>query len=321
MNLSKGVQTRNAILFLLYINDLPNNLESKARLFADDTACHKDVADSEDQRQMQQDLDKLAQWEDRWKMAFHPEKCSTLHMTRRRTTLTGNYILHDHQLQSVASAKYLGVTMTSDLKWDAHINDITSKASKTLGFVRRNLRICSRKAKAAAYKALVRPLLEFASPVWDPITTTCIDSLEKIQRRAARWTMRDYRQTSSVDAMLQELDWPTLQARRKTARLTALYKYKNGLLHVDTRYAPTTNSQKKSRRQTNTQAFDVPSHRTAYRKQTFFPRTIPEWNSLPESVATAPSLTSFRSRLQNHLLKRPTDPDGDLPVEASSSSS
>ena len=133
--------------------------------------------------------------------------------------------------------------------------------------------------------------------------------------------MQDYRQTSSVDAMLQELDWPTLQARRKTARLTALYKYKNGLLHVDTRYAPTTNSQKKSRRQTNTQAFDVPSHRTAYRKQTFFPRTIPEWNSLPESVATAPSLTSFRSRLQNHLLKRPTDPDGDLPVEASSSSS
>jgi hypothetical protein len=297
-------------LFLLYINDLPDNLTSKARLFADDTACHKDIASKDDQRHLQQDLDKLAAWKERWKMAFHPEKCLTLHITRRRTTLLGDYTLHSHQLESVAGAKYLRVTVTSDLKWDTHINSTTSKASRTLGFVRRNLKICSRKAKASAYKALVRPLLEYASPVWDPVTTTCIDSLEKIQRRAARWAMQDFRRTSSVDDMLQELNWPSLQLRRKAARLTTLYKYKKGLFHIDTRYAPTTN-QKKSRRQTNSQAYDVPSHRTVYRQQTFFPRTIPEWNSLPESVATAPTLTSFRSRLQNHLLKRPDGPSGD----------
>ncbi len=184
--------------------------------------------------------------------------------------------------------------------------------------MRRNLKICSRRAKAAAYKALVRPVLEYASPVWDPVTTTCIDSLEKIQRRAARWAMQDYKRTSSVEAMLQELDWPSLQERRKVARLTSLYKYRNGLLHIDTHHPPTIDCQKKSRRQTNSQAYDVPSHRTQYRQGTFFPKTIPEWNSLPESVATAPSLTAFASRLQRHLHQAPVAVCGGPALQSSS---
>ena len=137
-------------LFLLYINDLPKNLESKARLVADDTASHKEVTCRADQTKIQQDLKKLEEWEEQWKMVFHPEKCSTLHMTRRRTTLAGNYFLHGHRLESVASAKYLGVTVSSDLKWDTHINTITRKASLALGFVRRNLKIGNSKVKAAA---------------------------------------------------------------------------------------------------------------------------------------------------------------------------
>ena len=71
------------------------------------------------------------------------------------------------------------MTLTDNLKWDLHINNITSKANKTLGFVRRNLKVCSHKVKATAYKALVRPGLEYASPVWDPVTTTCSNSIEK----------------------------------------------------------------------------------------------------------------------------------------------
>ena len=103
-------------LFLLYINDLPKDLDSTTRLFADDTACHKEVSNKDDQHTVQQDLDKLAQWEERWKMSFHPEKCTTLHMTRRRKTLACDYTLHGHVLKSVSNTKYLGVTLTNELK-------------------------------------------------------------------------------------------------------------------------------------------------------------------------------------------------------------
>ena len=69
----------------------------------------------------------------------------------------------------------------SDLRWNSHIAAVTSRANRTLGFVKRNLSICSRKAKVAAYKNLVRSLLEYAIPLLDPYTVSCIASLEKVQ--------------------------------------------------------------------------------------------------------------------------------------------
>ena len=288
-------------LFLLYINDLPSGLSSTVRLFADDTMCHNDVCTTSDQHLLQEDLDKLASWEEKWKMSFHPEKCSVLHMTRRRTTLEGNYTLHGHPLQSVPHAKYLGVTISADLKWDTHITSVINKANKTLGFLRRNLRLRNKRAKERAYKALVRPLLEYASPVWDPHTNTSIDSFEKVQRRAVRWVFHDYRQTTRSEDLLAKLEWPLLETRRTEARLTTFYKWHNHLLTINSKHLPTNTQQKKSKRQSNTQAYGVPSHRTQYRQSTLFPCTIPQWNSLPEEVASAPSLEAFKGRLRQHL--------------------
>ena len=89
------------------------------------------------------------------------------------------------------------------------------KANKTLGFVRRNLKVGNKRAKETAYKALIRLKLEHAASVWDPHTQADIKTLEKVQRRAARWVTSRYRQTSCVDSILTDLDWPTLQNRRK----------------------------------------------------------------------------------------------------------
>ena len=94
------------------------------------------------------------------------------------------------------------------------------------------------------------PLLEYASPVGDPNTISCIDSIEKVQRLAARWYMQDYKPTSSVTAMFEELDLPSLQSRRKKARFSMLYKFKHGPLKIDSKCVPTTGNQKKSHRQT-----------------------------------------------------------------------
>jgi len=299
-----GVPQGSAVgpsLFVLYINDLPSGLASTVRLFADDTMCHNEIAVQADQHQLQEDLTKLASWEERWCMSFHPEKCTTMHMTRRRTTLQETYTLHGHHLQCVTEAKYLGVTISADLKWDTHINNTVGRANKTMGFLRRNLKTRNKRVKERAYKALVRPLLEYASPVWDPVNNNSVDSIEKVQRRAARWVSQDYRQSTRSEDLLTKLEWPLLQTRRTEARLNTLYKFHHGLLSINTQFPPTTNQQKRSRRQTNSLAYDVPSHRTQYRQSTFFPRTIPQWNCLPEEVASAPTLSAFKGRLQKHF--------------------
>ena len=95
-------------LFLVYINDLPDLLTARARLFADDTAVYDVVESPEDQERLQQNLDQLAEWEKRWDMVFHPEKCSTLLVTRSRKGLPQpQYQLHGHILQTVNSVNYL----------------------------------------------------------------------------------------------------------------------------------------------------------------------------------------------------------------------
>ena len=124
-------------LFLFYINDIPDGITSTVRLFADDTIAYLTIKLNRDCTTLQNDLDKLSIWEQKWKMAFHPNKCNVLSITRNKTPIKYSYTLHvhGHQLEYVDKAKYLGVTIQSDLKWDSHINSITTKANKTLGFL------------------------------------------------------------------------------------------------------------------------------------------------------------------------------------------
>ena len=134
------------------------------------------------------------------------------------------YNLHGCVLESVPSAKYLGVIVSEDLKWTDHINGISKKANQTLGFLKRNIRVHNRDLKSTAFKTLVRPQLEYASILWSPYTDQDINKLESVQRRAARWVTRDYRFTSSVSAMLRDLNWRTLDQRRIDSRLVLRYK-------------------------------------------------------------------------------------------------
>ena len=96
------------------------------------------------------------------------------------------------------SAKYLGITISDDFDWGQHISEISSKALKTLGFLQRNLAFAPRHTKEVAYKTLVRPKLEYAAPIRHPYHETQIGQVEKVQRTAARWTCRGWRNTSSV---------------------------------------------------------------------------------------------------------------------------
>ena len=116
-------------LFLAYINDMPEKLSALARLFADDTAVYTTISNVHNQAQRQEDLQRLADWEESWDMEFHPAKCQTLSVTRSRKPLQPSYVLHGHTLENVSSAKYLGVTINNTVSWDDHISNTCSKAT------------------------------------------------------------------------------------------------------------------------------------------------------------------------------------------------
>ena len=97
--------------------------------------------------------------------------------------------------------------------------------------------------------------------------------------------------------MLQDLAWPSLQERRRQIRLSTFYQYHHKLIHIDSKYTPTPSTQRLSRQQNNSKAYNIPSGTPNYRKNTFFPRTIPEWNHLPEEIVSAETLDLFKSRL------------------------
>ena len=96
-------------------------------------------------------------------------KVNMMQLTRKRIKkIRASYTLEGTNLENVESIKYLGVTITSDLRWNTHVSNVCTKANRTLGFLRRNLYSCPQEVKEAAYKGLVRPVLDYGSSVWDP---------------------------------------------------------------------------------------------------------------------------------------------------------
>ena len=128
-------------LFLCYINSMPEGISSSIRLFVDDTVVYRHFNSAADHTILQQDLHKLARWEDEYSMTFHPEECNVLRVTWSRSPSIFNY-LHGTNLKSTESTKYLGVTLTKDLTWGKHIDIIMAKANQQLAFVRRNIILC-----------------------------------------------------------------------------------------------------------------------------------------------------------------------------------
>ena len=112
-------------------------------------------------------------------------------------------------------AKYLGITISDKLDWSPHIDFITSKASNTLSFLRRNLRSCSQSLRELAYISLVRSQLDYAAATWDPYQVGHTQKIERIQRRAARFVCNNYSYYSSVTSMISTLGWADLASRRK----------------------------------------------------------------------------------------------------------
>ena len=151
--------------------------------------------------------------------------------------------------------------------------------------------------KFAAYKALVQPQLVYAAPIWNPHHQTDINRIEKVQRTAARWTCRPWRNQSHVAEMLEELQWPKPKERRQQASLIFFYKINNSLVNIDKdRYLS-----EASRRNQSIRSYPFQYHRpNAYTdglKFSFFPRTIATWNGLTTEAVSVETADGFKSKI------------------------
>ena len=289
------------ILFLIYINDLPEYIKhSRIRLFADDSMIYRQIKSQSDCLKLQEDLEAAIKWEQDWLMSFHPDKCNIMNITTKRNPIHFYYNMHGHILESVQHAKYLGVTISTDLKWNTHIQQTAAKANKSLCFIRRNLKVQSQTIKERAYQTLIRPKLEYCCTVWDPHTNENINSLEKVQRRAARYTCNRHHNTSSVSEMLNTMNWQTLQERRLRTRLIMFHKVINENIAIPTQnillqsQSTTRSSRKDSYRQ-------IQCNKDSY-KFSFFCQTIKDWNKLSPDITKNTTTESFKGALTHNVL-------------------
>ncbi len=306
------------LLFLCHINDLPERVTSLVRLFADDCLLYRTIRNTADSIALQEDLKNLEKWAADWGMKFNASKCYILSIRKKSSYF---YQLNNTILQEVSQSPYLGITLSKDLKWSIHIDKICKRASSTLGILRRNMQHCPLSTRHTAYTSLIRSTLEYASSVWDPYFQSDIQKLERMQRQSARFIKQDYktRLPGTMTNMLQDLELLPLQERRKNIRLQLLYKIINGLVPAippedylkpvqnKRRIRPTTfdgfNSKNfvKNYQINHTQGLTVPSAKTDIYKNSFFIRTIKDWNLLEEETVTATSLENFKTRLLTRM--------------------
>ena len=155
------------LLFLMYINDLRDGLNSTVRLFADDALLYGTICCDEDAADPQHDLFWLEAWQQKLKREFHPLKCKIVWFTTKRDPQKGEYIFCGEILEEVESHPYLGVVFDNEWDGSPHIEVITSTWNNVLGLIKRNMWNCPKSVKETAYTTLVRPKLQYACSAWD----------------------------------------------------------------------------------------------------------------------------------------------------------
>ena len=149
-------------------------------------------------------------------MRFQSIKCNMMQLIRKRSKkIHASYTLEGTDLENVESIKYLGVTITNDLRWNTHVSNVCTEANRTHGFLRQNLHSCPQEVKEAAYKGLACPVLEYGSSVWDPPGVVLQEELESVQKCAARFMTGNYKcETGSMTGILGQLKWESLKKMR-----------------------------------------------------------------------------------------------------------
>ena len=217
------------ILFLIFINDIVDEIESVIALFADDTNIGMEVAEFtyESVRILQRDLIKIEAWANKWLVTFNVKKTVCIVFSNRKVA-NNNIRLRflGEDIKMVENHKHLGVILTRNLDWELHIDEVIRKAQYQVNVMKKYKYYYSRETLKKIYIYHVKSLLLYADILYPKLSAKLEAKLEKIQYRAMLVICGAPQGTSSK-RMLEELDFVTLSETRRINSLVNLYKMMN----------------------------------------------------------------------------------------------
>ncbi len=285
------------LLFLIYINDIVQNIQANIRLFADDTSLYIIVDDPINSSNiLNNDLETIQQWSEQWLVKFNPSKTETMLFSRKvNKPLHPNLVMNGSILNKVKEHKHLGLTIADDGKWNAHISSYLNKAWQRVGLLRSFKFRLNRTALERMYFTLIRPLLEYGNVVWTNCTNELSHEIESVQIECAR-IVCGATKLCSIDKLYQDLKWNTLEKRRTNHKLILLYKMKND---KTPQYLSDLIPRNNQTRYPLRNSSDIPliPCRTQLYSNSFLPSTIRSWNNLTDDVRNSGSVAIFKASL------------------------
>lgn len=290
------------VLFVCYINDLPETITSFLYMYADDTKVFRKVNCDSDREALQRDLNQLDEWAKSWQLSFNVEKCKVMHFGGQNsmnyeytmTTADGR----TSTLLETKEEKDLGVWVDNSLKPANHVAHAVKKANQILGLIRRTFTYMDSKLMKQLFTALVRPHLEYGNVVWHPYLKKDIELIEGVQHRATR--MVPGLAKLAYEERLRIMNLPSLVYRRIRGDGIEVYKYVHGIYQVDSEEILPRNKTTGVSTRGHSLKLQKRGSKGQLRANFFGIRTVNLWNSMPENVVTAPTTNSFKNRIDRH---------------------
>ena len=295
------------LLFLIYINDLLDDVSSSGKLFADDSKIYRKIKDMMDRVRLQEDIMKLQEWSQKWLLEFNESKCKVMHISVRNTNPKYEYYMNDLLLQDTNMEKDLGVFVTPNWKPSAHVAKVAARANSMVGRIRHAFTYMNKEIFLKVYPSLVRTHMEYAVQAWSPQLQKDIDMLENVQKRATRIVPELY--GLSYEQRLIELGLTTLWIRRRRGDLIEVFKIVHGFDNLD--------RSKKFKFKSEAHSYNTIGHNfhvlakfanRTLRKGFFDIRVIDDWNGLPWEVVNCQSISSFKRALDRHSERGTNEP-------------
>ena len=287
------------LLFVIYINDLPNVVKSHIKIFADDTKIFRAISDNNDSSSLQSDLTSLLEWSYDWLLPFNTEKCAIIHYGPNNPEYV--YKMRDNNIKESKYERDLGITFDNKLNFTTHVRNIVSKANSRVGLLRRNFSNMSPEMFLPLYKSLIRPLLEYGSSVWNPSLISNIKETEKVQRRATKLVSNI--KHLPYNERLRKLKLDSLAFRRRRTDILQVYRIINKIdkLKMEDFFefhnGPNTRG--------HSLKLNKPRALTSFRSHAFSNRIINDWNGLKNETVTKTSLNTFKTALINEWADHP----------------
>jgi hypothetical protein len=304
-NVTSGVPQGSVLaplLFILYVSDMQEGLQDvKVLKFADDTKIYNAVRDDSDVAKLQTNLDRLGNWFTTWKMPVNVKKSG---LVAFGTKISYPLTLYGEPLKILQSEKDLGIIMDGSLSFKCHIQTTIEKAMRVYGWLVRNLICRDQETIIRLYKALIRPILEYASSVWSPYRIGLINLIERVQRKVTKLIDNFRRSTMSYSERLRFLKLPTLKWRRNYLDLLKVFQIVHGddqfriqIFTLSSEVSPTI-----LRRHALNLYKECP-HTRVFQNH-FVHRVIDHWNSLPNDLLDITKFRFFKKQLKMHLLSK-----------------